>query len=87
MQPMNRRQAIQTLAATGAAVAFTWADAEARQAARLADAARRLAARAGRAYAPKFFTPHEWETVRLLADMILPADERSGSATDAGVPE
>lgn len=87
MQPINRRQAIQTLAAAGAAAAFTWADAEARQAARLAHAARRLAARAGRAYAPKFFTPHEWETVRLLADMILPADERSGSATDAGVPE
>ena len=38
-------------------------------------------------FTPKFFTPHEWRTVRLLADYIIPRDERSGSATDAGVPE
>jgi hypothetical protein len=30
---------------------------------------------------------HEWETVRVLVDMVIPRDERSGSATDAGVPE
>ena len=36
---------------------------------------------------PRFFTPHEYRTVRTLVDLILPADERSGSATDAGVPE
>jgi hypothetical protein len=39
------------------------------------------------AYAPKFFTPHEWETVRMLVDLVIPKDDRSGSATDAGVPE
>ena len=39
------------------------------------------------AYAPKFFTAHEWQTVRLLADLVIPKDERSGSATDAAVPE
>jgi len=38
-------------------------------------------------YEPKHFTPHEWDTVRLLVDLIIPRDERSGSATDAGVPE
>ena len=38
-------------------------------------------------FTPKFFTAHEWRTVRLLADYIIPRDERSGSATDAGVPE
>jgi hypothetical protein len=37
--------------------------------------------------APRFFTPHEYETVRVLVDLIIPRDERSGSATDAGVPE
>lgn len=37
--------------------------------------------------APKFFTPHEWATVRLLVNYIIPKDERSGSATDAKVPE
>jgi hypothetical protein len=41
----------------------------------------------GRAYEPKVFTPHEWDTVRVLVDLIIPKDERSGSATDAGVPE
>lgn len=39
------------------------------------------------AEAPKFFTPYEWRTVRMLADYIIPADDRSGSATDAKVPE
>jgi hypothetical protein len=37
--------------------------------------------------APTFFTAHEWSTVRLLVDYIIPRDERSGSATEAKVPE
>jgi gluconate 2-dehydrogenase gamma chain len=41
----------------------------------------------GKPAAPKFFAAHEWATVRVLADAVLPADERSGSATDALVPE
>ena len=41
----------------------------------------------GRPFQPKFFTPHEWQTVRVLVDLIIPKDERSGSATEAGVPE
>ncbi|HEX2165959.1 MAG TPA: gluconate 2-dehydrogenase subunit 3 family protein [Longimicrobiales bacterium] len=36
---------------------------------------------------PQFFTPAEWRTVSVLADMVIPADEKSGSATDAQVPE
>jgi len=54
--------------------------------ARAALAAER-ALRSGAPFTPKFFTPHEWRTVRVLADHIIPRDERSGSATDAGVPE
>jgi gluconate 2-dehydrogenase gamma chain len=38
-------------------------------------------------YKPQFFNPHEWRTVRVLTDLIIPRDARSGSATDAGVPE
>ena len=34
-----------------------------------------------------FFTPTELATVRMLADLIVPRDEHSGSATDAGVPD
>ena len=35
----------------------------------------------------QFFTAKEWRTVGVLADDIIPRDERSGSATDAGVPQ
>jgi gluconate 2-dehydrogenase subunit 3-like protein len=38
-------------------------------------------------FEPKFFTAPEYETVSVLADIVLPRDRRSGSATDAGVPE
>lgn len=34
-----------------------------------------------------FFTPHEMATITVLADIIIPRDERSGSASDAKVPE
>jgi len=34
----------------------------------------------------KFFTAHELQTVTVLADIIIPADSRSGSASQAGVP-
>lgn len=45
------------------------------------------AGKKGAAFTPKFFSAHEWATVRLLADLVIPRDERSGSATDALVPE
>jgi gluconate 2-dehydrogenase gamma chain len=44
-------------------------------------------AAAGKPYAPKFFTAAEWAIVRTLADIVIPADARSGSATDAHAPE
>ena len=34
----------------------------------------------------KFFTPHEMATITVLGDIIIPKDEISGSASDAGVP-
>jgi gluconate 2-dehydrogenase subunit 3-like protein len=34
----------------------------------------------------KFFDEHEMKTIGILADIIIPKDETSGSATDAGVP-
>jgi len=36
---------------------------------------------------PNFFTEHEMATITLLADIIIPKDAVSGSATDAKVPE
>lgn len=49
--------------------------------------ARAMHGLAGAGYAPAFFAPDEWALVRVLADYVIPRDERSGSATDALVPE
>jgi len=81
MEKMNRRSVLQLLGAAPVAAGFTWTDAEAAQAATSAQTARNAA------YTPKFFNGHEWATVHVLVDMIIPKDARSGSATDAGVPE
>lgn len=35
----------------------------------------------------QFFTEHEMKTVRVLSDLIIPADDRSGGASEAEVPE
>lgn len=35
----------------------------------------------------KFFTDHELATITVLTDIIIPKDEKSGSASDAKVPE
>ena len=35
----------------------------------------------------KFFTPHEMATITTLSDIIIPKDDKSGSASDAKVPE
>lgn len=84
MSDLTRRDVIRALAATSLAAAFDWTPAEAQRALGLAAAAR---SRTGQTYQPAFFSSHEWDTVRLLVDLIIPRDERSGSATDAGVPE
>jgi hypothetical protein len=78
---LTRREALELAAVAALTTAFRWTPADARRAADLARAARQGAFQA------KFFTPHEWETVRVLVDIVIPRDERSGSATDAGVPE
>jgi hypothetical protein len=37
--------------------------------------------------ADKFFTEHEMATITVLADIIIPKDDKSGSASDAKVPD
>ena len=37
--------------------------------------------------AETFFTSHEMQTIAVLADIIIPADDKSGSASDANVPD
>ncbi len=38
-------------------------------------------------YAPKYFSGHQYETLVSLCDAIIPKDERSGGAVEAGAPE
>jgi gluconate 2-dehydrogenase gamma chain len=83
---MHRREVLKLLTSAPLAASLAWSAEEAQAASALADAARQGAA-TGAAFTPKFFTAHEWSTVRVLVDLILPRDDRSGSATDAGVPE
>jgi len=87
MADIDRRSALRLIGTAPLAVAFTVGAREAAAATEHAAAAVKTAAATGKAYVPKFFNAQEWKTVRVLVDMIIPADERSGGATDAGVPE
>jgi len=81
---MKRRDVLKLLLAAPA-VGFTWTEAEALQAGTAAQTVR--AAATAKPFVPKFFTASEFRLMRTLADIIIPKDERSGSASDAGVPE
>jgi len=87
MKKINRRSMLALLGSAPVAAGFTWTEAEAAQAAKVVQAGRAPAGKKPVAYKPKFFTAHEYATVRILVDIIIPKDARSGSATDAGVPE
>jgi gluconate 2-dehydrogenase gamma chain len=38
-------------------------------------------------YKPKFFSKHQYRTLQALCQAIIPADEQSGGAIEAGAPE
>ena len=46
----------------------------------------KAAAPAGK-YTPKYFTAKQYETIVSLCDTIIPKDEKSGGAVEAGAPE
>src|SRR6478672_10400255 len=82
---ISRRRALTLMTGAPVAAALAWTPVEARKAQEDAQRARTQAAAA--AFKPRFFTAHEYATVGVLVDLLIPRDERSGSATDAGVPE
>ena len=86
MKNISRRTALQIVTSAPVAAALVWTPAEAAQAHEHATAAQAQAAKTATAFKPKFFTAHEYATVGVMADLIIPRDARSGSATDAGVP-
>ncbi len=88
MDNVNRRKMLKVLGAAPALAGISWTEAEAQQAHQHAQQARRSAGGAkAAAYKPKYFTPHEFATITALANLIIPKDERSGNASEAGVPE
>src|SRR5260221_4009089 len=87
MTNITRKSALKLFGAAPAAAVMSWTPAEAQVAHEHAQQAKTAAAKAGTAFKPKFFTAHEYATVGILVDLLIPTDERSGSATEAGVPE
>ncbi|HUQ45872.1 MAG TPA: gluconate 2-dehydrogenase subunit 3 family protein [Gemmatimonadaceae bacterium] len=85
MSDVSRRDALKLFAAAPLVGALDWSAPSLERATRMVARLHEEGEQA--AYKPKFFTAHEWRTVRVLADMIIPRDERSGSATDAKAPE
>lgn len=79
---MNRRELLQIVAAAPIAHALGVPVVSVEQAAAQAHQATQDPA----AFVAQFFTPHELRTVTVLADLVIPRDARSGSASDAGVP-
>jgi gluconate 2-dehydrogenase gamma chain len=86
MKNISRRTALQIVTSAPMAAALVWTPAEAQQAHEHATTAQAQAAKTAAPFKPKFFTAHEYATVAVLVDLIIPRDARSGSATDAGVP-
>ena len=86
MKNISRRTALQIVSSAPVAAALVWTPAEAAQAHEHATTAQAHAAKTATPFKPKFFTAHEYATVVVLVDLIIPRDARSGSATDAGVP-
>jgi gluconate 2-dehydrogenase gamma chain len=84
MSDLTRREALGLLASLPLASTLEFAPDALERASR---AAERAVAGSATGFTPAFFTAHEWATVRLLADLVIPRDARSGSATDAAVPE
>lgn len=85
MSGMERREMLKRLGAAPVAAGFVLSEARAERAHEHAQGAA-AAATDETPYERRFFDEHEWATVGVLANLVIPADGRSGSATDAGVP-
>ncbi len=90
MTPISRRDALRRLAVVAAAPALLSAcrgEDVAGSAARHAEHRAAGAVLPAVGTEPTFFTAHEFETVRTLAGIVLPADDRGPSAAETGTAE
>ena len=84
---ISRRDILKTLALTAAGGSVLQViPAQAAEYAHQAVRKDKAAAASGK-YTPKYFTPHQYETLSSLCDMIIPKDAKSGGAIEAGAPE
>lgn len=84
MSTLHRRDALKLIGLMAAAPTFSFSCTTQRP--ENTGSTEQVTTQPGSDYERQFFTDHEFETVRVLADLVIPADDRSGSATDAGVP-
>ncbi len=84
---VSRRGLLQIIGAVPAAAAVAAGTASAQQAHDHAHMAAQTPSAPSGPYKRQTFDDHQWQTVGVLCDLIIPADDRSGSATQAGVPE
>jgi gluconate 2-dehydrogenase gamma chain len=86
-QSITRRDILKTLAmgAMGGSV-LQVIPAKAAEFAHQAVRKEKAAAPAGK-YTPKYFSAHQYETLNWLCDTIIPKDDHSGGAVEAGAPE
>jgi hypothetical protein len=94
---MNRRKYIQFLGVGSISASVLWESCQpdkqdataAEPAFEVLEAGREAheIARDKRLLGEQFFNEHEMATIAVLADIIIPKDEKSGSATEAGVPD
>ena len=84
---VSRRDILRTLAvgAVGGSV-LQMIPAEAAEYAHQVVQKEKAASAAGK-YVPKYFSAHPYETLKSLCDTIIPKDEHSGGAVEAGAPE
>ena len=86
-KPLGRRALLKALTAVPVAAVVPILPAKAGEHHGLPAHAPTSSPAAAAAYKRKVLNDHEWKTIRVLSDLIIPADARSGSATEAGVPE
>lgn len=84
---VSRRDVLKTLAlGAGVGSVLRIIPLQAAQHAHLLVKEARAQSRAGE-YHPRYFTAHQYETLRALCQAIIPPDEQFGGALEAGAPE
>jgi gluconate 2-dehydrogenase gamma chain len=83
---LSRRDLIKSLGLTAAGSMLRAVPLAAAETAQRRMSAHKAASSAGE-YTPKFFPEHQYKTLRALCDAIIPPDQESRGALEAGAPE